>query len=83
MKTTEYRDNDFNNDGKRLLPLEGSAALTDYASTHLSGNTCDHIFTSGELNAVEIVRPPLPKRQNGTLKALWTDHFLVRASEGK
>ncbi len=70
---------DFNNDGKKLLPLEDSAAVTDYAPTHLTGKAYDHIFTSGKLNAVEIVRPPLPKRPNDTLKALWTDHFLVSA----
>lgn len=69
---------DFNNDGKKLLPLEDSAAVTNYAPTHLTGKAYDHIFTSGKLNAVEIVRPPLPKRPNDTLKALWTDHFLVK-----
>ena len=59
--------------------MEDSAALTDYAPTHLCGRAFDHIFTSGELNAVEIVRSPLPKHPNDTLKALRTDHFLVKA----
>ncbi len=70
---------DFNNHGKKLLPLTDSAALTDYAPTHLSGNAYDHIFTSGKLSMVEIIRPPLPKHPNDTNKALWTDHFLVKA----
>ncbi|HTJ77844.1 MAG TPA: hypothetical protein VL357_02515 [Rariglobus sp.] len=71
---------DFNNDGKKLLPLEDSAAVSDYVPTHLTGKVFDHIFTSGKLHDVEIVRPPLPKRSNDTLKSLWTDHFLVEAS---
>lgn len=73
---------DFNNSGKNLLPLEHSAAVTSYAPTHLTGKAFDHIFTSGKLKDVEIIRPPLPKHPNATLKALWTDHFLVRAEVG-
>lgn len=69
---------DLNNDGKDLLPMKDSAALSDYAATHLAGKAYDHIFTSGMLSEVEIVRPPLPKRPNDTLKAMWTDHFLVK-----
>ena len=69
---------DFNNDGKSLLPMQDSAALTDFAATHLTGKAYDHIFTSGMLSGVEVVRPPLPKRPNDTLKAMWTDHFLVK-----
>lgn len=70
---------DFNDDGKAMLPMEDSAAVSGYAATHLIGKAYDHIFTSGKLSAVEIVRPPLPKRPNNTLKSLWTDHYLVKA----
>lgn len=71
---------DFNNEGKALLPLTDSAALNGYAPTHLNGSAYDHIFSSGKLSAVEIVRPPYPKRPNDLLKSLWTDHYLVKAS---
>lgn len=73
---------DFNNAGKNLLPLTDSATLTDYAPTHLTGKAFDRIFTSKKLNALEIVRPPLPKHANDTNKSLWTDHFLVKAGVG-
>jgi endonuclease/exonuclease/phosphatase family metal-dependent hydrolase len=34
---------DFNNPGKELLPMRDSAAVTDYAATHLTGKAYDHI----------------------------------------
>lgn len=71
---------DFNNDGKVLLPLTDSAALNGYAPTHLNGSAYDHIFSSGKLSAVDVVRPPYPKRPNDLLKSLWTDHYLVKAT---
>lgn len=74
---------DFNNPSKELLPMHDSAELTGFAPTHLTGKAFDHIFTTGTLGGVEIVRPPLPKRPNETLKALWTDHYLVKAAVSK
>lgn len=71
---------DFNNPGKDLLPYSDSGAATKFAPTHLTGKAFDRIFTTGKLAAVEVVRPPLPKRPNDLLKASWTDHYLLKAT---
>jgi uncharacterized protein YfaT (DUF1175 family) len=71
---------DFNDSRKGMLPLSESGALTGYAPTHLANETYDWIFTSGKLSAVEIVRPPYPKRPNDDLKMVWMDHYLVKAT---
>lgn len=70
---------DFNNPDKDLLPFADSGRETNFAATHLTGKAFDRIFTTGKLSAVEIVRPPLPKRPNELLKASWTDHYLLKA----
>lgn len=73
---------DFNNT-KPALPLAGNSdEKTGHAPTHLVNQAFDHIFTSGKLSEVEIVRPPYPKRPNDDLKMLWTDHYLLKASVG-
>ncbi len=59
--------------------MHDSAALSDYALTHLTSKACDHVLTSLMLSGVEIVLPPSSKRPNDTLNEMWTDHFLVRA----
>lgn len=70
---------DFNNPSRSILPLFDSGEATDFAPTHLDRKAFDRIFTSGRLAEVEVVRPPYPKRPNDLLKALWSDHFLVKA----
>lgn len=71
---------DFNEPRKGMLPLSESGQFTGYAPTHLANQEYDHIFTSGTMNAIEIVRPPYPKRSNDHLKMIWTDHFLLKAT---
>jgi endonuclease/exonuclease/phosphatase family metal-dependent hydrolase len=70
---------DFNNPARAILPLLDSGEATAFAPTHLDHKAFDRVFTSGRLSEVEVVRPPYPKRPNDLLKALWTDHFLVKA----
>jgi endonuclease/exonuclease/phosphatase family metal-dependent hydrolase len=72
---------DFNDSRKGMLPLlSESGSFTGYAPTHLANEAYDWIFTSGKLSAVEIVRPPYPKRPNDDLKMIWTDHYLLKAT---
>ena len=74
---------DFNNTTPSLLPLADSSALTDNAPTHLDKRAFDRIFSSGALDDVVVVRPPYPKRPNDLLKAMWSDHYLLKATVGR
>ena len=74
---------DFNETRKAMLPLQETGELTAYAPTHLASENYDHIFTSGRLKAVEIIRPPYAKRPSDDAKMIWTDHFLVKANIGR
>ena len=70
---------DFNDPAPNLLPLADSAVATQFTPTHLDKKPFDHIFTSGVMEHPSVTRPPYPKRPNDTLKAEWTDHYLLEA----
>lgn len=71
---------DFNDAGPDLLPMHDSKVATDGAPTHLEKKTFDRIFTTGTLREATVIRPPYPKRPNDLLKAMWTDHFLLKGT---
>ena len=70
---------DFNNPSPNLLPLADSAVATGFMPTHLDKKPFDRIFTTGVIEQAMVVRPPYPKRPNETLKAEWSDHYLLKA----
>ena len=70
---------DFNDPAPNLLPLSDSAVATQFTPTHLHKKPFDRIFTSGVMEHPTVIRPPYPKRPNDTLKAEWTDHYLLKA----
>jgi len=70
---------DFNDPAPNLLPLADSAVATQFTPTHLAQKPFDHIFTSGMMEHPTVIRPPYPKHPNDTLKAEWTDHYLLEA----
>lgn len=71
---------DFNNPGSDLFSMRDSKTATDGAATHLEKKAFDRIFTTGALREASVVRPPYPKRPNDLLKAMWTDHYLLKAT---
>jgi endonuclease/exonuclease/phosphatase family metal-dependent hydrolase len=70
---------DFNDPSPDLLPLADSAVATGFMPTHLDKKPFDRIFTTGVIEQAVVVRPPYPKRPNDTLKAEWSDHYLLKA----
>ncbi len=70
---------DFNDPAPNLLPLADSAVATGFRPTHLDKKPFDRIFTTGVLDQTVVVRPPYPPRPNESLKAAWTDHYLLKA----
>lgn len=71
---------DFNDSGPDLLPMRDSKVATDGAPTHLEKKTFDRIFTTGSMREASVLRPPYSKRPNDLLKAMWTDHYLLKAT---
>ena len=70
---------DFNDPSPNLLPLADSAVATGFTPTHLAQKPFDHIFTSGVMEKPTVIRPPYSKHPNDTVKAEWTDHYLLEA----
>jgi len=70
---------DFNDPSPNLLPLADSAVATHFTPTHLDKKPFDRIFTTGVIEQAIVIRPPYPKRPNDTLKAEWSDHYLLKA----
>lgn len=69
--------------GTSLFGLGQEAGeLIGYPATHLDGRSYDRLILigPGAWTAATITRPPYGKRPNASLKRVWTDHFVFKAS---
>ena len=70
---------DFNNDGKRILPLGSINEQLGWPATHLGGKGFDYIFSSAKLGMGRVEIPPYGRKPNDLQKTLWTDHYMISA----